>query len=129
VALLARADSKRSADASDRAAAAAEGELALARQEAEERRQDALPKPELSLRHVSGQAWVLENNGTATAEGVTVDLAGTGSAIIDAPAGVTLAPGAGHKLFIAPGMADPDPTHLLVTWTGQNDPVSLPVRK
>jgi hypothetical protein len=101
----------------------------LLRQEAEDRRLAAVPKPELGLYYESGQAWVLQNSGTAVAEGVSVDVTSTGTAVSNAPAGISLAPGAGHKLFIAPGAADPDITHLLVTWTGQDDPVSLPVRK
>jgi hypothetical protein len=103
--------------------------LALQSQEVDERRLAATPKVELLVEYISGETWVLRNVGGRTAEGVTVDTTGMESVLSHTPSGTTLTPGAGHQFMIATSLAQRDPTHILVTWAGQEDPVSLPVRK
>lgn len=129
IAYLARKDSKESARASVRSADAAESSLALQREDAEVRRDSARPRVELTLEYDGGHAWLLTNVGDAQAEDVTVDTTGLEGVLSDAPSGVQLIPNASHKLYISPTFDTADPTHLLVTWAGQETPVALPIRR
>jgi hypothetical protein len=129
VALLARRDSRQSAEASVRSAQAAEASLALQQQEAEERRQAALPRVHRVMEHEGGTAWTLRNIGSATAENVTVEAPGGGQPLVNAPRGVTLVPGAGHMLHVLDEYDQAqDVTHIMVTWDGQDAPVAVPLR-
>ncbi|MEU6848461.1 hypothetical protein ABZ901_00740 [Actinacidiphila alni] len=120
VALLARRDSKRAADAAVEA-------VAIQRREAEERRQASLPRPGFTLERRGSNAFVLRNSGSGSAAGVRLVPSSLPAVVRQAPDGVALAPGAGHQFVMAGSMGSGMPTHLLVTWDGLAEPVSVAV--
>lgn len=119
IALLARKDTKRSADADEAA-------VRLQQEDAAERRQAALPRPRLVLERQSTNLYTLRNVGTGPASGVRILPEGLPEVARDLPVGLTLAPEAGHQ-FVLAGSIAPNllPTHLKVTWDGLAEPVTL----
>lgn len=122
VAILARRDTKRSADADEAA-------VALARQEAEERRLAALPRPEFVLERRGQSGYVLRNVGTGPANGVQILDDGLPPATrnLPIPAGTTLLPGAGYSFVMAGSSGGRIPTHVMVTWLGSAGPVAVSI--
>ncbi|NYV74218.1 hypothetical protein HW445_07835 [Streptomyces sp. UH6] len=125
----ARKDGKRSADAADRSATAAEQTLADQRREAAERRaaeeEAARPKAQLFISFVGGHRYRIRNRGDATA----VDVTNTNPCgAVDAwPENLNLRPGEAHDFMIAGDMENLAPAQIAVTWEGQAEPVILPV--
>lgn len=125
----ARKDGKRSADAADRSATAAEQTLADQRREAAERRmaeeEAARPKVRLAIQFVEGHLYRLRNRGDATA--IRVTNSSPCGAVDEWPEDLTLQPGEAHEFMIAGDMNNQEPAQIYVTWEGQADPVVLPV--
>ncbi|MFE0628231.1 hypothetical protein ACFW3D_14825 [Streptomyces sp. NPDC058864] len=121
--------SVRAADAAERSAAADEAALAEQRRLAEEQRaaaeEAARPRVDLVLEHVNRKRFRVRNCGTAVAEGVVLEqvrnLVGYGGE----PA--TLDAGQSFSFLLTSAMGMPMPDSLQVRWTGQEEPVSLPV--
>jgi hypothetical protein len=125
----ARRDGKRSADAADRSATAAEQTLADQRREAAERRaaeeEAARPKVRLAIEYAGGHTYRLRNRGDAPA--MEVRNCTPCGAVDEWPADLNLQPGEAHEFMIAEDMGNQAPTHIAVIWVGQPDPVNLPV--
>jgi hypothetical protein len=132
VSIKARGDSKTSAQASVRSAVAAEGALALQRQEAEARRlaeeEAARPRVGLRLAHVEKDAYRLCHDGTAPARNIVFEgeempyvftLRGTGE--------VSLEAGEAIEFLMAGGV----PPQLFVRWDGRDEvvPVRVPPKR
>jgi hypothetical protein len=121
---------QRNADAAERSATAAEQALADQRHEAAERRaaeaEAARPKVMLRIEYVGGDTYALRNTGDAPAtEIVGVDHDPHG---VDAwPPSLSLGPQEAHQFMMYESAAASIPTHLRVRWTGQDEPVILPV--
>ncbi|GGJ81863.1 hypothetical protein GCM10011583_11670 [Streptomyces camponoticapitis] len=151
VALKARGDGKRSADAAQasvtearrsaaaaeasvvdgrRSADAAEAALAEQRREAEERRaaeaEAAAPKVAMVLHHRSRSRFQLANEGTAPAHNVHF-AEEIPTLIGNLPAGLTLGPGEVVDFMMAGDMVNAIPPMVLVQWDGQEAPVPLRV--
>lgn len=119
-AILARNDSKRSADA-------AVGSLTLQREEAEERRKAAEPKPQLAIEHVREVRYLLRNIGDAAAVRIVFE-EGLPRTVLDLPGEpFTLQPGEAHSFKIDDLLHVPAPAQLYVKWEGQETCVALPV--
>ncbi|GAA2474626.1 hypothetical protein GCM10023100_53110 [Actinocorallia cavernae] len=129
VGLKARGDGKRSADAAERSALAAEA--ALARQvQAEE--EAARPRVALLLEHAGGDAYRLCNEGTAPARNIVFQdeelpavfrLRNTGE--------VSLNQGEAIELLMTGSMGAPIPPQLFTRWDGQGEwvPVRVPPKR
>lgn len=120
VSLLARRDSRRSADADEAA-------VALQRAEAEERRQAALPKPEFRIERQGANAFLLRNVGTGPAPGVQILTDGLPRLTrhLPIPDGTTLVPEAAYSFVMAGSWGRGLPTHVMVTWFGLPEPVAV----
>jgi hypothetical protein len=129
VAVLARRDSKVSAAASVRSAAAAEESLALQRAEAEERHQAAQPRPEFRLERQGSNAYILRNVGTGPARNVQILDEGLPAMRrrLPVPDGTTLAREAGYSFVIAGAMGSRFPTHVMVTCDELAEPVAVSI--
>ncbi|TPQ18640.1 hypothetical protein [Streptomyces sporangiiformans] len=127
-------EARRSSDAAERSASAAEGSLALQRQEAEERQRAAEPQVELRVERTGGGSRLrLRNVGGAVATRVTIhDAPGisTQDRAFNFRAGISnveLAPGEAREFLIYRTGSPRMPTHLWVTWQGQEERVALAV--
>lgn len=84
---------------------------------------------EWSATQAAGNAYVLRNEGTDQATGVTIDgqrgLNGLGHNL---PAGESLAPYQGWTFNVLRVDEVPTPTEVWVTWDGQDEPVAVPLR-
>lgn len=125
----ARRDGRASVAAAERSAAAAEHTLEDQRREAQERRsaaaEAAQPRVELRIEYMGRHNYRLRNCGDATAADI-VDTTGAG-AVDDWPASLSLQPGEAHRFGILGDSDNREPSQLLVTWDGQEEPVYLPV--
>ncbi|TFE49007.1 hypothetical protein E3E14_16715 [Streptomyces sp. ICN441] len=124
------AEARRSADASIRSAAAAESSLELQQQDAEERRraQEEAQRPRVDLRLMfhEGSTWHLVNDGTAPARNLQLRTQFEFRPP-EMPANLILDPGAVQPLRMIGTLGAPRPAVLEFTWEGQDDPVRLRV--
>ncbi|MFG3018829.1 hypothetical protein ACGFZQ_09795 [Streptomyces sp. NPDC048254] len=127
-------EARRSSDAAERSATAAEGSLALQRQEAEERQRAAEPQVELRVERVGGGSRLrLRNVGGAVAMRVTIhDAPGISTQDREfnfrtGVSNVELAPGEAREFLVYRTGSARMPTHLWVTWQGQDERVALAV--
>ncbi|MFJ2017153.1 hypothetical protein [Streptomyces nodosus] len=129
VSLKVRGDGKRSADAAERSALAAEHTLARQVQAEEEATR---PRVVLHLEHVDKDAYRLCNEGTASARNIVFQdeelpavfrLRGTGE--------VSLNQGEAIEFLMAGSMGLPIPPQLFARWDGQNEwvPVRVPPKR
>ncbi|MEV4033414.1 hypothetical protein [Streptomyces umbrinus] len=125
----ARRDGRASVAAAERSAAAAEHTLEDQRREAQERRsaaaEAARPRAELRIEYMGKSNYRLRNCGDATAADI-VDTTGAG-AVDGWPVPLALRPGEAHAFMICGDFETREPSQLLVTWDGQEEPVCLPV--
>ncbi|GAA3272709.1 hypothetical protein GCM10010493_58130 [Streptomyces lavendulae subsp. grasserius] len=123
-------EARRSADASIRSAAAAEGSLALQQQDADARRladeEARRPRVVLALHFHRGSTWHLVNEGTAVATNVRLLTRFEGRAPEMRP-NLVLDPGSVQPLMMVGSLGAPVPPVLEFTWDGQDDPVRLRV--
>ncbi|MFI6280494.1 hypothetical protein [Streptomyces sp. NPDC050988] len=127
-------EARRSSDAAERSASAAEGSLVLQRQEAEERQRAAEPRVELRVEHAGGTSRLrLRNVGGAVARGVKIhDTPGVSTQDREfnfrtGVSNVELVPGAARVFLIYRIGATRMPTHLWVTWEGQEERIAIAV--
>ncbi|MFE0855034.1 hypothetical protein [Streptomyces mutabilis] len=122
---------KRSADAANRSATAAEQTLADQRREAAERRaaeaEAARPKVKLRIEYISGETYALRNVGNAPAVGI-VGVEHDPDRVDLWPNPLRLDPQEAHEFMMYDSAGASVPTHLRVRWDGQEEPVTLPVR-
>lgn len=119
----------RSAVASERSAAAAEGALEDQRRQAAEQRaaeeHAVRPRVQLLIEQRGKERYALRNEGNVAAENI-VCLTESG-ALLEWPDGLRLEPGERHPFITAPSFGDREPTRLQFTWDGQADPVTVPM--
>ncbi|MEE1814237.1 hypothetical protein PUR59_04275 [Streptomyces sp. SP18ES09] len=122
-------EAKRASDAGVRSAVAAEGSLALQRQEAAARQaaeaEAARPRASLALHWQGGQVFQLVNEGTASAENLRLLTQSEDVEPMD-PFSL-LDPGEVARFMIMTGLGSEAPASLEFTWDGQDRPVRLRV--
>jgi len=134
VSIKARGDGKKSANASAtsaeasvRSAVAAEGALALQRQEAEARRsaeeEAAQPRVDLRIEWVRKHTYRVVNYGDALAANITCLNVPGFSRYLDEP--FSLERHGAHEFVVLGTSQSRKPAALRVVWEGQDDPVQL----
>jgi len=107
---------RRSADAAERQAIAAE---------------KALPPPPPAVAwqivHVGRSRFAMYNTGTEPATGVEIDTERATNVVLEHDGKARVSPGAALTFLIAVTMGNPAPQELWVTWDGQPEPVAVPV--
>ncbi|MFD9374675.1 hypothetical protein ACFWBH_03890 [Streptomyces sp. NPDC059999] len=123
-------EARRSADGAIRSAAAAEDAVVLQREDAVARRaaeaEARRPRVVLDLKFHRGSTWHLINVGTAPAVNVRL-LTPVAVREPEFPDGLTLAEGAVHPFMLIEAMTTAIPAHLEFTWDGLDEPVRLRV--
>ncbi|MCX5239773.1 hypothetical protein OG824_31690 [Streptomyces prunicolor] len=134
VSVKARGDGKKSADASAtsaqasvRSAVAAEGALALQRQEFNERRaaeaEASRPRVDLRIEYVGGDRYRVVNHGEAPAENVRfVQPPEQAHGLNEV---LSLARNEGHDFYVLGSAGLDIPTSLKAVWDGQTEAVTL----
>jgi hypothetical protein len=122
IAVFAAYDARKSRRAAEKSAAAEERGVALLEAEAAERRAAAAPRVEWVVERTVAHELVLRNVGKLAAEDVFAEADCPAPLTRYMPEGVTIPPNSGHRMVIVSRVHE-----LTVRWSGQDEPVSVPV--
>ncbi|MGW5514628.1 hypothetical protein [Nocardia africana] len=77
--------------------------------------------------HVRNALFRLRNCGTERADDVIIHLDDAKLVARKLPRGQSIVPGGGHDFILKAGYGTPMPTHLMVSWEAQTEPVAVPM--